>query len=45
MEEDREKGKGRRKSRRNARKSLSVARLKEIEGSLHISQRQFESQV
>jgi len=43
--EDREKGRGRRKSRRNVRKYLSVIWWKETEGSIHISQRQFESQV
>lgn len=41
--EDREKG--RKKSGRNVRKSLYVTRLKEIEDSFHISQKQFENQV
>lgn len=41
--EDREKGKGRRNSGR--RKPLSIARLKEMEGSIHISQRQSEGQL
>lgn len=39
------KKKCRRKCGRNLRKFLSVSRLKGIEGSLQISQRQFESQV
>ncbi|KAK2524139.1 hypothetical protein Q9966_011750 [Columba livia] len=42
--EGREKGKGRKKSGRNVRKSLSVTRLKEIEDSFHIFQKQFENQ-